>query len=343
MTRLEVRGLRVDIDRQPILRDVALDVGAGLLGVVIGPSGCGKSTLLRALAGLRRATAGRVRLGEDVLDDDALFVPPDRRGIGWVPQEASLFPHLTVVQNVAFGRAALPRRRRGDGVLRDLLELTGLSSLAERYPDQLSGGQRQRVALARALAAEPRALLLDEPFAALDPRLRRELRDELREMLSTLGVTGLLVTHDQAEALELADTVVVMRDGRVEQQGTPAEVYRSPATVWAATFLGEVVLLKASVAGALACTALGEVTVSSAPTGPATVMLRPEQLELSPAAGVAAHVGRVRYGGHDALVELVLPDGVVVLARVHAGEIPEPGQRTGIRVRGRGVIYPSAP
>ncbi len=342
MNGLVVQGLRVDIDAATILRDAAFTVATASFCVVIGPSGCGKSTLLRAVAGLRRPASGRVQLGDEVLSDTGVFVPPERRGIGWVPQETSLFPHLTVAQNVAFGAARGGRARggrRGADAPRELLELTGLERLTERFPDQLSGGQRQRVALARALAARPRVLLLDEPFAALDPGLRTELRSDLRHMLDTLEVTGVLVTHDQTEALELADTVVVMRDGGVEQQGTPLDVYRRPATVWAATFLGEVVLLEASASGDRATTVLGEVGIAEPWDGPATIMLRPEQLTLSP--GEAAVVERVRYGGHDALVELLLDEGRHVLARVQAGDIPAAGQRVGIHVRGFGVAYPA--
>ena len=202
MSRLTVDALAVDLGGHRVLRDVAIEVDQGALAVIVGPSGCGKSTLLRAVAGLVRPVAGRIQLDETTLSDGSTFVAPERRRVGWVPQAASLFPHLTVTQNVAFGlggsRWRGGRRRAARSPLPGkLLELTGLSELAGRFPDQLSGGQAQRVALARALAAEPDLLLLDEPFAALDPQLRAELRDDLAAMLRRLGVTAVLVTHDQ--------------------------------------------------------------------------------------------------------------------------------------------------
>lgn len=345
MSRLTVEGLVVELGGTEILHGVALEIPDGAFGVIVGPSGCGKSTLLRAVAGLRAPAEGRVTLGGTVLSDVGAFVAPEQRRVGWVPQDPSLFPHLTVAQNIAFGRGGhTPRGRRRDpgaqAAIDELLELTGLAALAGRYPDQLSGGQAQRVALARALAAEPRLLLLDEPFAALDPQLRVELREDLRSMLRRLDVTGLMVTHDQAEALDVADTIVVMREGRVLQQDTPVALYRSPVSAWLADFFGEAVFLDGVAAGRAAVTTLGDVALSEAHTGPVSVMLRPEQLDLD-ADGAGAAVTRVRYGGHDAIVELITDDGLELLARTHAARIPAVGDRTGVRVRGRGIAYPA--
>lgn len=346
MSSLTVEGLAVELGGQAVLRGVSLDVAEGELAVIVGPSGCGKSTLLRAIAGLAHPSAGRIRVADATLSDDATFVRPERRRIGWVPQAASLFPHLTVAENVAFGLGRTGRKaeRAAAGALtRELLALTGLSELGARYPDQLSGGQAQRVSLARALAAKPDLLLLDEPFAALDPQLRAELREELGAMLHRLGVTAVLVTHDQAEALLIADTVAVMRDGSIAQQGSPVEVYRTPASAWVAGFFGEANFVDGTVTetmtAGLAQTALGAVPVQPDAAGGVSVMLRPEQLQLG-AEGVCAHVTRVCYGGHDAIVELVTGEGQTLLARVPAVQIPSVGQATGVRVEGAGVAYP---
>jgi iron(III) transport system ATP-binding protein len=343
MSSLSVAGLGVDLGGRRVLREVDLEVSEGALAVIVGPSGCGKSTLLRAVAGLNRPVAGRVRLDGATLSDESTFVVPERRRVGWVPQAASLFPHLTVAQNVAFGLSRERRRADGSGragLAQELLELTGLGDLAARYPDQLSGGQAQRVALARALAAEPGLLLLDEPFAALDPQLRADLRDELSAMLRRLGVTAVLVTHDQAEALLIADTVIVMRDGGVAQQAGPEEVYRRPSSAWVAGFFGEANFVDAVAVAERASTPLGVVVLDRAAHGAVTVMLRPEQLVLS-RDGMRGVVTRVRYGGHDAIVEVRDDGDRMLLTRVPAGRIPAVGHKVFLQVEGTGVVYES--
>jgi putative spermidine/putrescine transport system ATP-binding protein len=214
---------------------VSLNVRRGELFALLGPSGCGKTTLLRMVAGLEAPSAGTIRIeGMDVTR-----VPPHRRPVNMVFQHYALFPHLTVAENVAFGLPykGMPRAARSARVA-EALALVRLQGLEGRRPDQLSGGQRQRVALARALALEPRVLLLDEPLAALDPRLRKEVQVELKGLQRTLGITFLFVTHDQEEALALSDRIAVMSHGRVEQVGTPAEVFERPATAFVAEFLG---------------------------------------------------------------------------------------------------------
>lgn len=224
-----------------VLNDVNLQVQSGELIALLGPSGCGKTTLLRILAGLERPDRGRIVLhGTEVTD-----LRITERQVGFVFQHYALFRHMTVADNVAFGLTVKPRAQRPSASriqekVRELLTLVQLQAMADRYPSQLSGGQRQRVALARALAVEPKLLLLDEPFGALDAKVRKELRRWLRRLHDELHITGLLVTHDQEEALEVADRVVVMHQGNVEQIGTPDEVYENPATPFVYQFLGDV-------------------------------------------------------------------------------------------------------
>jgi sulfate transport system ATP-binding protein len=225
----------------PALHGVSLKIAAGELVALLGPSGSGKTTLLRILGGLDFPTEGRVLFG----DEDALLLPVQQRNVGFVFQSYALFRHMTVFDNVAFGltvrgAARRPPKEEIARRVRELLQLVQLGDLEKRYPSQLSGGQRQRVALARALAIEPRILLLDEPFGALDAKVRKELRRWLRDIHDHTGHTTVFVTHDQEEALELADRVVVLNKGRIEQIGTPDEIYDEPATPFVAGFIGEV-------------------------------------------------------------------------------------------------------
>lgn len=224
-----------------VLNDVSLHVQEGELVALLGPSGCGKTTLLRILAGLERPDQGRIFLHGSEVTDQRI----SERRVGFVFQHYALFRHMTVADNVAFGLNVLPQAQRPSATriaekVSELLGLVQLQAMADRYPSQLSGGQRQRVALARALAVEPKLLLLDEPFGALDAKVRKELRRWLRRLHDELHITGILVTHDQEEALEVADRVVVMHQGNIEQIGTPDEVYESPATPFVYRFLGDV-------------------------------------------------------------------------------------------------------
>ncbi|MFA6163598.1 MAG: sulfate ABC transporter ATP-binding protein [Methylobacter sp.] len=222
------------------LDHINLEIPEGELVALLGPSGCGKTTLLRIIAGLERADEGRVLLsGQDKTDQDV-----SQRGIGFVFQHYALFRHMTVFENVAFGLRVKPRRERpGEAIIRkkvhDLLNLVQLDWLHDRYPDQLSGGQRQRIALARALAVEPSVLLLDEPFGALDASVRKDLRQWLRNLHHDLNVTSIFVTHDQEEAMEVASQVVVLNHGRIEQQGSPSDIYDHPANAFVSRFIGQ--------------------------------------------------------------------------------------------------------
>jgi sulfate transport system ATP-binding protein len=236
---IRVEGLRKQFGTFTALDDVTLDFPAGELVALLVPSGCGKTTLLRIVAGLESADAGRVWLD----GEDASATHVRERQVGFVFQHYALFRHMTVFENVAFGLRVKPRSTRPSEKeiarrVHELLELVQLDWLADRFPPQLSGGQRQRIALARALAVEPRVLLLDEPFGALDAKVRRELRRWLRRLHDELGVTSVFVTHDQEEAMEVADRVVLMNRGRVEQSGTPDDVYLHPANAFVFSFLG---------------------------------------------------------------------------------------------------------
>jgi iron(III) transport system ATP-binding protein len=240
VTELTVQGLHKAYGSNPVLTGLDLTVPAGSLTAILGPSGSGKTTLLRLLAGFDQADAGTVRIGGTIVDGPGEHVPPERRRIGYVPQEGSLFPHLTVAANVGFGLPA--RERRGPGVA-GLLEAVGLAGLGKRYPHQLSGGQQQRVALARALAIEPALVLLDEPFASLDAHLRASVRADVQAIFRAAGTTAILVTHDQDEALSMADRVAVLRGGQIAQCAAPQDLYIRPADPQLARFIGEANLL----------------------------------------------------------------------------------------------------
>jgi iron(III) transport system ATP-binding protein len=333
---------------QPVLAGVNLSVPAGSLVAVLGLSGCGKTTLLRAIAGFERIQRGRIALGTRTLDDGLQYVAPERRDIGYVPQEGALFPNLSVRANIAFG---LSRAQRRSTVVDELLELVGLAPLARRYPHQLSGGEQQRVALARALARAPEVLLLDEPFSSLDASLRVSVREEVSALLRRQGATTVLVTHDQEEALSLADSVAVLRDGVIVQQGTPAELYSTPADVPLASFLGAANLLPATFEGELAHTALGQLRLNPHPGRPpgrarGVVIVRPEQLQVSPedgqSTGLPGTVEQCRYYGHDALLH-ILPHEPVgqgpLIARVQGTAALEPGTR--VRLSALGPVSPA--
>ncbi|MGH3240503.1 MAG: ABC transporter ATP-binding protein [Spirillospora sp.] len=349
----DLRDLRIEgltkaygPDTTVVLDGLDLDVPSGSLAAVLGPSGCGKTTLLRAIAGFLRADAGTVTVGGRTLTGPGTHVPPERRRIGVVPQEGALFPHLSVARNVAFGvtdRAA--RRRRAE----EMLDLVGLAGYGGRMPHELSGGQQQRVALARALAPAPALVLLDEPFNALDSALRAGVRADVRAALHATGATAVLVTHDQQEALSVADLVAVIHEGRVAQSGTPHDVYSRPASPWVAGFVGDAVLLPGTASNGTATTALGTITLRAPAEvpGDGTVILRPEQLRLTephrtPDETVPGGVVTdVRYYGHDAMITLSV-EGLErpVDVRVGGDLRLRPGDRTGVHLTGQATFHP---
>jgi sulfate transport system ATP-binding protein len=313
--RVEAVARRFPGGQGAALDGVSLDTRPGELMALLGPSGSGKTTLLRAIAGLETVDSGRILLD----GEDATRIPARRRRIGFVFQNYALFRHMTVFENVAFGLRARPRRERPAAAIRErvlgLLEMIQLAGYAGRRPAELSGGQRQRVALARALAIEPRLLLLDEPFGALDAKVRRELRRWLRELHDRLGLTTVFVTHDQDEAMELADRVAILNRGRLEQVGTPAEVYDRPATPFVAEFLGDAVRVPPG-SGVLPSN-----SASPASGGPAygVALVRPRDVEVGApgsGAGAPATVRRNVARGAARLLLLELDDGTMLEAEV---------------------------
>jgi iron(III) transport system ATP-binding protein len=348
VSELVVTGLEKAFDGTPVLRGVDLVVPEGTLAAVLGPSGCGKTTLLRVVAGFAAPDAGTVSLGGRLVSGPGTAVPPERRRVGVVPQEGALFPHLSVADNVGFGLSRAARRGRR---VAEVLELVGLDGYERRMPGELSGGQQQRVALARALAPEPDLVLLDEPFSALDTGLRAALREDVRAAVRATGATAVLVTHDQEEALSMADLVAVVREGRVVQAAPPAELYTAPRDLGVATFVGDAVVVSGEVADGVVRTALGSLPVravggaapSTAGALPGKVVIRPEQLAMVDLReGVPARVAATTFFGHDALVHLTLTDGSAVDVRTLGPHGVAPGDDVGLAVLGPVSYFPDA-
>ncbi len=339
-----LESLSFSYGRERVLSDVGMDLPEGGITVVIGPSGSGKSTLLQLLAGLLHPSQGRILFdGEDVAK-----VPTERRDVGVVFQSYALFPHLSVRDNIAFGlntrrrrfwvrsSRRRPSRHTIEARVWDAAALLGLERLLDRRPAQLSGGEQQRVALARAVAPRPTLLLLDEPLSALDARLRRTVRSELASLLRKLGTTVFYVTHDQEEAMMLADHLVVLNEGKVVQAGPPLELYRQPANPFVASFLGEATLVDVVVAesdGTPRQTPFGKLDVPPGVTR-GWVLLRPEDVTESPGGCVATVADYRGVGPHDRVV-LVLESGAEVLAHFPPDTAPSPGSKMRVGVRSR--------
>ena len=341
MTSLTIKGITKSFGAATVLSGVDLEVPAGGIGAILGPSGCGKTTLLRIVAGFLHPDGGVVSFGDRTVVGDGQFVSPQKRHVGYVPQEGALFPHLDVLSNIAFG---LPRAKRRGAHLAGLLDLVELpSTIANRYPHELSGGQQQRVALARALAPNPALVLLDEPFSSLDAGLRESTGRAVARVLRRAGATAVLVTHDQGEALSLADHVAVMRDGAIAQVAPPSEIYLKPVDPGVAAFVGGAAILPAHIDGTSVRCALGTLTVEPQPVrGDALVLVRPEQIAIGGSwpGGVEARVTDVSYYGHDTAVHLtVLPGGPDVVARIAGPDVPDRGALVGLKVHGPVTIF----
>jgi sulfate transport system ATP-binding protein len=321
------------------LHGVSLEIRSGELVALLGPSGSGKTTLLRILAGLDFPSAGRVLFG----GEDALRLSVQERNVGFVFQNYALFRHMRVFDNVAFGLAVRPAARRPsrddirERVL-ELIKLVQLEGLDRRYPSQLSGGQRQRVALARALAIEPRILLLDEPFGALDAKVRRELRRWLRDIHDRTGHTTVFVTHDQEEAIELADRIVVLNNGKIEQVGTPDDIYDNPASPFVASFIGESNALPVvGAAGRLSLDGRSLDVAAAASDGPRTLVFRPHQIDVVEGRPGAIDGFVVSERRHGAVRRLELEAG----AARHRIEVDVPADAKGARKGDRISVLPN--
>jgi len=328
-----------------VLDDVSLDIRDGEFLTVIGPSGCGKTTLLRIIGGLTDIQGGSVQIDGRPVTGPGRPTPPRLRNVGYLPQEGALFPHLDVAANVGFGLRR--SERSGSRRVCEMLELVELPpEVADRFPHQLSGGQQQRVALARALAPRPALVLLDEPFSSLDAGLREETGRAVVRALRASGTRAVLVTHDQGEALSLADQVAVMTAGRFLQVGAPAEVYLSPVDESVAAFLGHAVLLPGRVDpgdATVANSPLGQVTVRGrVGPGPVVLAVRAEQVQVATrtTGGTPAQVLDVSFFGHDATIRVRLDSGEELTARTPAAAIPRPGDRVVLCVDGHVLAFP---
>jgi len=323
VSAVEVRAVSRRFGRTVAVDDVSLAVRRGELLALIGPSGCGKSTLLMLMAGLQEPDAGTVHVLDRQVAGAGTWVPPERRSVGVVFQDAALFPHLRVEDNIAFG---LPRGRDRGARVQHLLELVDLAGYGRRYPHELSGGQQQRVALARALAPQPSAVLFDEAFGNLDAGLRASVREQTVAVLRAEGAAGVFVTHDQGEALALGDRVAVMRAGRLEHVGVPEHAFHAPANRFVATFLGEADFLPGEQRGAQVHTELGPlpaVVDDPRASGPVEVMLRPHEVGFTPDPDGDARVAAREFRGASYLYTLQLPSGARVRSvRPHTVEHP---------------------
>lgn len=336
MNVLTIRALGKRFGETAALADLDMDVALGSRTAVVGPSGSGKTTLLRLIAGFEAPDSGEIRLADQVIANADAGVPAHGRNIGLVMQEGALFPHLSVVENIRFGI-----RKQSDGQeralkLMDLVELD--RSMAHRQPHQLSGGQQQRVALARALARQPRLMLLDEPFSALDTGLREQLREATAKILAEANVATLLVTHDREEAMSFADQLVVLRQGRLVQAGRPRDLYLSPRDAVTAQFLGSAIILNADISDGIADCALGAIPVDGPANGHASILVRPEQLRISLAAGAslpAWTIGSVEHVGPLARLHLEREQGPDTLDFETATTLSlQAGQRVSLTVAG---------
>ena len=329
---LECTGVSKSFDDVAALDEFSIQLPQGRILALLGPSGCGKTTALRLIAGFDDPDSGSITVAFSPVYDESVSVPPDKRRVGMVFQEGALFPHLTVEQNIAYG---LSREDNRSERVAEVVQLTGLEGLTQRMPYELSGGQQQRVALARALAPRPELLLLDEPFSNLDPGLREQVRRDVMSILRDSGMTAVFVTHDQEEAMYVGDTIAVMNRGRIEQQGTPEEIFHRPRSKFVAEFIGMVDFVPAQWEGNTFSTAIGATQWPSLPTfdGVLEAMVRPDCVECHPSEEGNGVIVEREFRGAFYLYRVALNAGSTVRCLLsHTDEYQE-GTRVAVQVR----------
>lgn len=341
MTSLDVSHLSVNFGDRTVIDDLSFNLKEGEIASLLGPSGCGKTTLLRAIAGLLQPREGTIRFGSQLVGISTVVLPPHKRRTGYVPQQGALFPHLNVAKNIAFG---LDKKEFSgqeiNTTVSEMLSLIGMPGFENQMPTELSGGQQTRVALARALAVKPKMVLLDEPFSALDAELRNELRSEVVALLRKQGTTAILVTHDREEALVSSDKVVLMREGKIAQYGSPEEVYESPVSPSVAVSTGDALILNAEQSGDgntryAISSAESQSKVTMVSNG--YVVIRPEEISVSKnsSVGVAGTLIQMDYYGHDAMLVIKLENGSEVIRARVAGPMDfEVGDAVKVEHRG---------
>lgn len=336
---IRCQGLSKKFGEIVAVDNVNLALPEGRFLALLGPSGCGKTTTLRLLAGFEPLDSGEIEIGGRTVGKPGLHLPPEQRSVGMVFQEYALFPHMTVADNVAYG---IPKGVNKAKRVDEVLHLVGLPEVKKRMPFELSGGQQQRIALARALAPRPALILLDEPFSNLDAALRSQVRAEVRQILRQAQATAIFVTHDQEEALSLADEVAVMMDGHLVQTDTPQKLYRRPINKQVATFLGNANFLPGQAGEGQVVCELGSFATTCIHTGQVEVMLHPEDVLLTPNPTGLAQIVEREYYGHDQLLKVRLASGRYLYSRLLGSEGDfQPGQRIDLQVRHDVVVYPA--